>query len=708
MKSSMLKKLGIGLTVTAFCGTSVLMAMASTSVITEPGAITEETLSDGVTYRQEMGAKNDNGSQNIFTVTYDYTDPNYDLAIGGNIGDRNTVTEMAQMLNEVEGYTVVAGVNGDHFSYTTGVPMGFSMDDGEILESPTTDKNADGYMFYSFGITRDGDVVTGYNPTLIATYQKEDSPIEDRVRIDSINRTRESWSACNLYTEAYGASTKTTETNGTKGLELVIDVKSGSVSPQANPLVGEVVAINQDDNSPIGEGQVVLSAEGTAMNALENYQVGDRIEMNFSFVEEEWNYVDFAIGGHYSIVQNGQPMELTYDDPDNPDDDGSPFNSLASRTGVGMTADGKLVIVATDGRGAGGGQGFTANEMAHYMAEELNCENAILLDGGGSTEMVTMDGDEANIRNTPSDGSERRVGNGLFLVKLDTPRAPETDPTAPTAAPVTEPVNLLPSDLSGATGSNATAVYEGETLKVTSTAADATFTFPVGKEYNISKLPSMFFTVDAEVGFDIRVNYTGIRPGVVGIVSDYGPNFGVGTSGYLNAGLYDDKGENEAQYVGMVNFIGGPSYNGNIPDDNMITIDSIEIRLQNSGVVSLDALYMCDAASDNVPSPIPTASSTDSTESTDTTASSTDPTQSTDTSSTDSSVTDTTATDATTDGTTEVTDTTAGTETTRSTTSTTAHTSPDTGYGMGALALAGMLLAVSASGIYFCRKAKVK
>ena len=60
-------------------------------------------------------------------------------------------------------------------------------------------------------------MVTGYNPTLIATYQEKGSPIEDRVRIDSINRTREAWSACNLYTEAYGASTKTTETNGTKG-----------------------------------------------------------------------------------------------------------------------------------------------------------------------------------------------------------------------------------------------------------------------------------------------------------------------------------------------------------------------------------------------------------------------------------------------------------------------------------------------------------
>ena len=59
-------------------------------------------MSDGVTYRQEMVPKMI-GSQNIFTVTYDYTDPNYDLAIGGILGDRNTVTEMAQMLNEVEG-----------------------------------------------------------------------------------------------------------------------------------------------------------------------------------------------------------------------------------------------------------------------------------------------------------------------------------------------------------------------------------------------------------------------------------------------------------------------------------------------------------------------------------------------------------------------------------------------------------------------------
>ncbi len=33
------------------------------------------------------------------------------------------------------------------------------MDDGVIVESPTTDTDADGYMFYSLGVTRDGEVV---------------------------------------------------------------------------------------------------------------------------------------------------------------------------------------------------------------------------------------------------------------------------------------------------------------------------------------------------------------------------------------------------------------------------------------------------------------------------------------------------------------------------------------------------------------------
>ncbi len=126
------------------------------------------------------------------------------------------------MLGEVEGYTVLAGVNGDHFSFfQTGNPYGFCMDDGEILESPTDSKDAAAICFIRLA-SPDGEVVTGYNPTLIATYQREGSPIEDRISIERINRTREGFAASVLFTEAYGDSTKTEG-----GLELVIQVESG-------------------------------------------------------------------------------------------------------------------------------------------------------------------------------------------------------------------------------------------------------------------------------------------------------------------------------------------------------------------------------------------------------------------------------------------------------------------------------------------------
>lgn len=98
MKSGVVKKLSVGAVAAVFCGTSALMAMAGGNIMTGEGTVTTETLSEGVTYRQEMGAQSTKGKQNIYTVTYDYTNPNYDLAIGGKIGDRNTVTEMAQML----------------------------------------------------------------------------------------------------------------------------------------------------------------------------------------------------------------------------------------------------------------------------------------------------------------------------------------------------------------------------------------------------------------------------------------------------------------------------------------------------------------------------------------------------------------------------------------------------------------------------------
>ena len=355
------------------------------------------------------------------------------------------------------------------------------MDDGVIVESPTTDTDADGYMFYSLGVTRDGEVVAGYNPTLIASCQKPGGGAS--VTIDRINRTREWWSGAQLclFTSRYSSSTH--EESG--GCELVIEVTSGSVSPQGGPLRGKVVSVVTSGNASIGANQVVLSGEGDKAAALQQYAVGDEIEMDFRFTEESWNKVDFAIGGNYVIVENGQAKTYSYGSS------ASAFTAAAQRTAFGIRSDGTVVLVATNGRGSGG-VGFTANDMSRIMAEDYGCQYAILLDGGGSTTLVTQTSSGGyQVCNTLAD-SQRAVGNGIFIARLSTPR------TVPSAS-------MLPSSAGSVstTSGNVTAAYQGSKLVLTSTGSGGVVEYPVNQTYNVRQLPYLFLNLSSSVDYNM-------------------------------------------------------------------------------------------------------------------------------------------------------------------------------------------------------------
>ena len=92
-------------------------------------------------------------------------------------------------------------------------------------------------------------------------------------------------------------------------------------------------------------------------------------------------------------------------------------NTIAHpRTAVGIDADGrKLLILVVDGRSAVS-RGYTMVELADLMTA-LGAENALNLDGGGSSAMYTRAGTgEMAIVNEPSDGGERKVANGFGFV----------------------------------------------------------------------------------------------------------------------------------------------------------------------------------------------------------------------------------------------------------------------------------------------------
>ena len=89
----------------------------------------------------------------------------------------------------------------------------------------------------------------------------------------------------------------------------------------------------------------------------------------------------------------------------------------ASRTAVGITKTGKVVLMVLDGRQEPWSAGGDYGDLAQIMLE-AGCVHAINLDGGGSTTFVAKQpGEDAlDVVNRPSDGFQRSVAATLMMV----------------------------------------------------------------------------------------------------------------------------------------------------------------------------------------------------------------------------------------------------------------------------------------------------
>ena len=92
-------------------------------------------------------------------------------------------------------------------------------------------------------------------------------------------------------------------------------------------------------------------------------------------------------------------------------------SSGAARSMVGVKADGTLVLVMNDGRGANSSVGFSPYEEGEAMLS-LGCKWAFNCDGGGSSSFITKRAGEDNfaLRCVPCDGAERPTLHSVFVV----------------------------------------------------------------------------------------------------------------------------------------------------------------------------------------------------------------------------------------------------------------------------------------------------
>ncbi len=92
-------------------------------------------------------------------------------------------------------------------------------------------------------------------------------------------------------------------------------------------------------------------------------------------------------------------------------------SSRASRTAVGITRTGKVVLMVLDGRQEPISCGGNIVEIAQIMLD-AGCVEAVNLDGGGSTTYVAKQegAEELAVVNKPSDGTARSVSTSLIMV----------------------------------------------------------------------------------------------------------------------------------------------------------------------------------------------------------------------------------------------------------------------------------------------------
>lgn len=123
--------------------------------------------------------------------------------------------------------------------------------------------------------------------------------------------------------------------------------------------------------------------------------------------------------GHYPNIMLAGPMLLT--EKERSTLAKNAFNdNRHPRTAVGMKGN-KLILITVDGRRSQS-QGMNLHELANVLKWH-GCDNAMNLDGGGSTAMYIHDQPYNGIVSYPSDNSqfdhagERKVSNIIYLTK---------------------------------------------------------------------------------------------------------------------------------------------------------------------------------------------------------------------------------------------------------------------------------------------------
>ncbi|HST38665.1 MAG TPA: phosphodiester glycosidase family protein [Conexibacter sp.] len=295
-----------------------------------------------------------------------------------------TVTETGAISGKADRAGAVAGVNGDFFDIdNSGAPQNVAVRGGELLKSANY-----GLTAPAVGVTRAG-IGQIVNTALDAKATVKGSEVAVAALNTAGGIPADSYAA---YTSKWGTYSRA------RGFSGVTNVAEALVQN------GRVVAVNA---TALGSGEIpadgfYLVGRDAAAEAIRALVPGDDVTLAYGLADEVSRQLQFAVGGNEVLIRDGEVL---------PNLD----QTIHPRTAIGFADGGRTVLLLTaDGRQTP--LGVTTQRMAE-MLDAAGAETAINLDGGGSTTMVArhLGDSRVTVRNSPSDGYERRDPNGVGI-----------------------------------------------------------------------------------------------------------------------------------------------------------------------------------------------------------------------------------------------------------------------------------------------------
>lgn len=325
----------------------------------------------------------------VFMLEVDATNPHikFESVLGkDSIVTCERTSDMA-IRKSREGAVYFAGTNADFFSTSgsVGIPVHGCVVEGQIARIPASSP----LMAFS-----------GSSPILsnIAFKNSYCKTGDQSLTINNVNTARGE-NQLILYNTLNGNYTHT----NIHGKEVLIELDGSTEWTVNRALKAKVVSVESGKgNMRILPNHAVLSGHGTAVSFLDPLKAGDEVELFLGFDFPNLSSkptVRAMVGGDRMILQDGVVTD-------------NDWAELHPRTAIGYSQNGnKVYFCVVDGRSSISA-GVRTKELADII-KSAGAYTAVNLDGGGSSAMYVK---EFGVMNSPSDGVERAVSNGIYTV----------------------------------------------------------------------------------------------------------------------------------------------------------------------------------------------------------------------------------------------------------------------------------------------------